>query len=243
MTKLQKRRIRSASCGIWETQNVAAVAAILKIKHAPLDLLIISLFEATLWLFFIYFDELVGCTSLRVLLAHLALYFYDCLNFIVIFYLISYLGSDHVVNHLCGNCPWGQWMNQLCGMICSWGQCRLNWGFWWLFGNTIVCQSVYLAVYRKKIARRAKRDFHMALLWSPSRICFSGPLLVKKWPFHKKLQSLYMDNQIRNRGRTWKITGWNIRGINSSSKWKVIRSKIHESSCDIICIHGTKRAL
>jgi hypothetical protein len=56
----------------------------------------------------------------------------------------------------------------------------------------------------------------------------------QKWPFHKNLQSSYMDNQIRNGGRTWKIICWNIRGINSSSKWNAIRSKIHESSCDII---------
>jgi exonuclease III/regulator of replication initiation timing len=66
---------------------------------------------------------------------------------------------------------------------------------------------------------------------------------VQKWPFHKNLQSSYMDNQIRNRGRTWKIICWNIRGINSSSKWNAIRSKIHESSCDIICIQETKRQL
>jgi hypothetical protein len=182
MTMLQKRRIRSASCGIWEAQNVAVVASTLKIKDAPLDLLIISLIEATLWLFFIYFDELVGCTSLRVLLAHLALYCYDCLNFIVIFYSISYLGSHHVVNHLCDNCFWGQWMNHLCGMVCSWGQCRMNWGFWWLYGNTILCQAVYHADYRKKIVRRAMIYFQMALLWSSSRICFSGPLLFKNGP-------------------------------------------------------------
>jgi hypothetical protein len=127
------------------------VASTLKIKDDPLDLLIISLIEATLWLFFIYFDELVGCTSLRVLLAHLALYFYDCLNFIVIFYSISYLGSDHVVNHLCGNCFWGQWMNHLCGMICSWGQFRMNWGLCGSMGTQYCVRLCTLLIIERKL--------------------------------------------------------------------------------------------
>jgi hypothetical protein len=50
-----------------------------------------------------------------------------------------------------------------------------------------------------------------------------------------------MDYQIRNKGRSWKVTSWNIRGINSSSKWNAIRSKINETSCDILCIQETKR--
>jgi mRNA deadenylase 3'-5' endonuclease subunit Ccr4 len=33
----------------------------------------------------------------------------------------------------------------------------------------------------------------------------------------------------------------NIRGLNSNAKWNTIRSKIHETSCDIVCLQETKR--
>jgi exonuclease III len=52
-----------------------------------------------------------------------------------------------------------------------------------------------------------------------------------------------MDYQTTNKGRTWIVICWNIRGINSSSKWNVIRSKIHESTCDILCLQETKREI
>jgi exonuclease III len=41
--------------------------------------------------------------------------------------------------------------------------------------------------------------------------------------------------------RAWKILCWNIRGINSESRWDAIRSKITESKCDIICLQETTR--
>jgi endonuclease/exonuclease/phosphatase family metal-dependent hydrolase len=41
--------------------------------------------------------------------------------------------------------------------------------------------------------------------------------------------------------RSWHILCWNIRGINSTHKWAALRSKIHESKCDIICLQETKR--
>lgn len=34
---------------------------------------------------------------------------------------------------------------------------------------------------------------------------------------------------------------WNIRGINSEAKWDVLRNKIDESVCSIICLQETKR--
>jgi hypothetical protein len=37
-------------------------------------------------------------------------------------------------------------------------------GVMWSYGNTILCQDVYLADYRKKIVRRAMIDFQMDLL-------------------------------------------------------------------------------
>jgi exonuclease III len=50
-----------------------------------------------------------------------------------------------------------------------------------------------------------------------------------------------MDNQHINRGRTWKVLCWNMREINSSSKWNSIRNKIKDNSCDIVCLQETKR--
>jgi hypothetical protein len=41
--------------------------------------------------------------------------------------------------------------------------------------------------------------------------------------------------------RAWKILCWNVRGINSESKWDAIRSKIVESNCDVVCLQETKR--
>jgi exonuclease III len=34
---------------------------------------------------------------------------------------------------------------------------------------------------------------------------------------------------------------WNIRGINAESKWDVVRSKVSEAKCDILCLQETKR--
>jgi hypothetical protein len=39
----------------------------------------------------------------------------------------------------------------------------------------------------------------------------------------------------------WKVTCWNIRGINSDKKWNSIRDKIVESHCEIVCLQETKR--
>jgi hypothetical protein len=41
--------------------------------------------------------------------------------------------------------------------------------------------------------------------------------------------------------RDWKILCWNIRGINSTQKRIAIRSKVHETGCDIICLQEIKR--
>lgn len=42
--------------------------------------------------------------------------------------------------------------------------------------------------------------------------------------------------------RNWNVLSWNVRGINSSSKWETIRHKIDESGCDIFCFQETKKA-
>jgi hypothetical protein len=44
-----------------------------------------------------------------------------------------------------------------------------------------------------------------------------------------------MDNRI------WNILCWNIRGLNASSKWDVVRNKLEESACSIVCLQETKR--
>jgi exonuclease III len=41
--------------------------------------------------------------------------------------------------------------------------------------------------------------------------------------------------------RNWSVLCWNVRGINSQEKWDAIRSKILESSCDIVCLQETKK--
>jgi exonuclease III len=34
---------------------------------------------------------------------------------------------------------------------------------------------------------------------------------------------------------------WNVRGINSRDKWNIIRDRIVESECDILCLQETKK--
>ena len=41
--------------------------------------------------------------------------------------------------------------------------------------------------------------------------------------------------------KNWKILCWNVRWINSVSKWDSIRDKIVKSGCDIVCLQETKR--
>jgi exonuclease III len=39
----------------------------------------------------------------------------------------------------------------------------------------------------------------------------------------------------------WNILCWNIRGLNASGKWDVVRNKLEESACSIVCLQETKR--
>jgi hypothetical protein len=41
--------------------------------------------------------------------------------------------------------------------------------------------------------------------------------------------------------RNWNCLAWNVRGINSQSKWDAIRSKIDEYHCNIVYLQQTKR--
>jgi exonuclease III len=41
--------------------------------------------------------------------------------------------------------------------------------------------------------------------------------------------------------RNWVILSWNIRGVNSESKWSAVKSKMTEARCDILCLQETKR--
>jgi hypothetical protein len=41
--------------------------------------------------------------------------------------------------------------------------------------------------------------------------------------------------------RNWTILDWNLRGINSQTRWNDIRQKIDESGCNVICFQETKR--
>lgn len=42
--------------------------------------------------------------------------------------------------------------------------------------------------------------------------------------------------------RVWHILSWNIRGMNKSEKWPLIRNKIEESNASIVCLQETKKA-
>ena len=41
--------------------------------------------------------------------------------------------------------------------------------------------------------------------------------------------------------RSWNILNWNVRGINSTTRWNDIRKKIDESACCILTFQETKR--
>ena len=41
--------------------------------------------------------------------------------------------------------------------------------------------------------------------------------------------------------RSWNILNWNVRGINSQTRWDDLRARIEESNCGVICIQETKR--
>jgi exonuclease III len=46
---------------------------------------------------------------------------------------------------------------------------------------------------------------------------------------------------LNSMNRLWFILSWNIRGINRTEKWPLIRNKIEESNASIICFQETKR--
>jgi hypothetical protein len=50
-----------------------------------------------------------------------------------------------------------------------------------------------------------------------------------------------MNHNICN--RAWSILSWNIRGINSQTKWDHLRNKIVESSASIVCLQETMREI
>ena len=41
--------------------------------------------------------------------------------------------------------------------------------------------------------------------------------------------------------RSWNILCWNVRGINAMEKCDVVRDKIVESACSVVCLQETKR--
>jgi exonuclease III len=50
-----------------------------------------------------------------------------------------------------------------------------------------------------------------------------------------------MTINLRSNTRKWNLLCWNVKGINSSSKWNSIKSIIKEKNCDMICLQETKR--
>lgn len=43
-----------------------------------------------------------------------------------------------------------------------------------------------------------------------------------------------------NSFRDWKVLRWNVRGLNSDACQRVVRHKINESGCFVICLEETK---
>jgi exonuclease III len=41
--------------------------------------------------------------------------------------------------------------------------------------------------------------------------------------------------------RSWKVLSWNVRGINSDKKWDVVRDRVMDNNCDVICLQETKK--
>ena len=41
--------------------------------------------------------------------------------------------------------------------------------------------------------------------------------------------------------RNWTIMDWNLRGINSQTRWDDIRKNVDESNCNVMCFQETKR--
>ena len=40
--------------------------------------------------------------------------------------------------------------------------------------------------------------------------------------------------------RKWRVLCWNVRGLNSENRQRVVRAKIEESECAIVCLQETK---
>jgi exonuclease III len=43
------------------------------------------------------------------------------------------------------------------------------------------------------------------------------------------------------RNCAWNVLCWNVRGINDSEKWNLVRNKIEESGANMFCLQETKR--
>lgn len=41
--------------------------------------------------------------------------------------------------------------------------------------------------------------------------------------------------------RSWSILNWNVRVLTAKDKWLVVKHKIEERACGIVCLQETKR--
>jgi exonuclease III len=67
------------------------------------------------------------------------------------------------------------------------------------------------------------------------------PSEVSLTPLGGQAASLFFPWSSMNNSRQFNVLVWNIRGLNSQAKWDAIRTKIDESSCQILCLQETKR--
>jgi exonuclease III len=46
-----------------------------------------------------------------------------------------------------------------------------------------------------------------------------------------------------NNVRNWVVLSWNVRGVNATWKWDVVKNKFLQSACDIVCLQETKKEM
>lgn len=69
-----------------------------------------------------------------------------------------------------------------------------------------------------------------------STLCLSGLLVLIQFMVTFSLP-FAMDNQFRS----WNVMCWNVKGMNVDAKILMIRQKVEESGCQVLCLQKTKK--
>ena len=130
-----------------------------------------------------------------------------------------------------GRWSWFFWdfVMSCCRDFYIWSVTHFMWGVGYFFYVSRSGTSGVQCFFREKII------FFLSLLslcgfFSTGVIC----ILLQVW----HIVMVHMNTLHK---RAWKVLCWNVRGINSDSKWDSIINKITERRCDIICLQETKK--